>query len=167
MNIVQKATDQHAGLIRQQFNGDIQIDNLSGTTVLPRQHVLLTEKALVAATATIVANITIPASKFIGGLLIGTVHANDASDFQAITDFFSFSAVNKAGTVTAIMQAAPTTSQVATSSGTLTPVTWSIVANGASVDIKVAATSSLTETVLAATWQLFLNCDGASVITKP
>lgn len=168
MNIQHKALDQHNNLIRNQFNGDIQIDSLNGTTVLPRQHVRQNEKTLVEATATILANITIPTGKFIGGWMMVTVHAEDATpDCQAQTDVFAFSAVNKAGTVTAVIQAAPSTSLAAASAGTLTPVTYTIVVNGASVDIKVAATSSLAQTTLAATWQLFLNCDGASVITKP
>jgi hypothetical protein len=122
------------------------------------------EKTLTESTATIVLNITLATGKYLGGVLTATTHANDASDFQACTDSFAFSAVNKAGTVTAVVQASPITSLAAASAGTLSEA-WTIVVNGASVDLKCNAVSSLTQTTLKVSWQLVLNSDGPCVVT--
>lgn len=69
-----------------------------------------------------------------------------------------------AGTVTATIQAAPSTSTLAASAGTLT-TTWAATANGNSVDITNYADSSLSETTLKCSYQLRINTDGAGVVT--
>src|SRR5262249_18483973 len=60
------------------------------------QPVTLTESS-----ATLVLNITVPSGKVIGGTLNATTEADDASNFQSVTDLLMFQAVNKGGTVTA------------------------------------------------------------------
>lgn len=130
----------------------------------PRILVAAAEKTLTESTATIVCNVTVAAGKYIGGELIVTTHADDATDFQAITEHLTFSAVNKGGTVTATIQAAPSTSTTAASAGTLTTA-WTAVANGNSVDIKNDAASSLTQTTLKCSYQLRLNTDDTVTVT--
>jgi len=100
----------------------------------------------------------------LGGKIIATVHADDGTDFQSLTQEVLFSAVNKAGTVTAVIQAAPTTSLEAASTGTLT-ATWTIVASGSSVLLQCNAVSSLTQTTLKCSYQLVLQGDGLNTIT--
>ena len=129
-----------------------------------RRFVFGGEKNLTESTATIVVNVSVAAGKYIGGELIVTTHADDATDFQAITEHLTFSAVNKGGTVTATIQAAPSTSTTAASAGTLT-TTWTAVANGNSVDIKNDAASSLTQTALKCSYQLRLNTDDTVTVT--
>lgn len=135
-----------------------------GVGGIERQRVVYSEKTLTESTATIVCNVTVAAGKYIGGELIVTTHADDATDFQAITEHLTFSAVNKGGTVTATIQAAPSTSTTAASAGTLTTA-WTAVANGNSVDIKNDAASSLTQTTLKCSYQLRLNTDDTVTVT--
>lgn len=139
----------------------------SGTTLhtaANRGYVYGSEKSLTESTATVVCNVALASSKYVGGELIVTTHADDGTDFQAITEHFTFAAVNKGGTVTATIQATPSTSTTAASAGTLT-TTWTAVANGNGVDIKNSAVSSLTQTTLKCQWQLRLNGDGTAAVT--
>lgn len=122
------------------------------------------EIALTDSTDTTVVNIALADGKYLGGELIVTTHADDGTDFQAITEHLTFSAVNNTGAVTATIQTTPSTSTPAASTGTLT-TGWSIVANGDGVDIKNNASSSLTETTLKCSYQLRLNTDGAGTVT--
>lgn len=135
-----------------------------------RFHATSKHVALTAATATTIMNIACASGKWVGGQFTCTVNADDGTNFQALTSEIRFSAVNKAGTITAAITpsdgtAAP--SIVASSSGTLTPVTYTIVVNGNSVDIKVAATSSLSETTLNATYVITaLNSNTTAAVTE-
>jgi hypothetical protein len=73
-------------------------------------------------------------------------------------------AVNKAGTVTAAISAVVNTTAV--SSGTLT-TTWTAVANGAGLDIKNSAVSSLTQTTLATTWRVEIDTEDTALAVTP
>lgn len=132
--------------------------------VTNRGYVFAGEKTLTESSATIVLNVALATGKYIGGELIVTTHADDGTDFQAITEHFVFTAVNKAGTVTATIQAAPSSSTTAASAGTLTTA-WTAVANGNGVDIKNTAVSSLVQTTLKCQWHLRLNGDGTAAVT--
>lgn len=113
---------------------------------------------LTESTATLFCNIGVAASKYAGARLTCTVTANDGTDFQSLTSSLTVDAVNKAGTVTTTL--AQVDGTTAASSGTLT-VTYTAVANGATVDIKANAVSSLTQTVLRCKWSVTaLNTDG-------
>lgn len=144
---------------------------LTGTTgstahvLTNREYVFAGEKTLTESTATIVVNVALASSKYMGGTLTATTHADDGTDFQATTEHFTFAAVNKAGTVTPVIQATPSTSTTAASSVSTLTTAWTIVANGAGLDIKNNAVSSLTQTTLKVTWQLTLNGDGTAAVT--
>jgi hypothetical protein len=148
--IFQTATNQSTGA------------SVNGYTVrgqYPAKAVTLTE-----TTATTVVTIPVPAAGFVGGECVVTVFATDATDFQTRTLTFPFSAVNKAGTVTAGF-GTPVES-VAVSAGTLT-ATITAVADGATIDINVDATSSLTQTTLSATVALpVINSNGPATVTE-
>lgn len=109
--------------------------------------------ALTHTTATRVFNVTVASGKHVGFRVSAETYSTDGSAKQVTTDDFTVSAFNIAGTVSAGITVTPLTSTVA-SSGTLTTV-WTAVANGNSVDIKCAATSSvITPTTLQARYQL-------------
>lgn len=140
----------------------------SGTTqntLAPRFQIYGGEKSLTESTATTVLNIALASGKYLGGCLTVTTCADDGTDFQSLSEVFSFSAINKGGTVTATIQGTPGSSTTAASAGTLT-TTWTIAANGNSVDIKNNAVSSLTQTNLKVTYQIHLNTNGTGVITE-
>lgn len=116
-----------------------------------REYISARAKALTESTATTFVNLGLGVGKYLGAQLVCTVTANDGTDYQAKTDSLLVNAVNKAGTVTLTIAATPNTT--ATSSGTLT-CTYTAVANGNSVDIKVNAVSSLTQTALTVKFSL-------------
>lgn len=120
----------------------------------PAPRVNLTE-----STATTIVNVAVASGKVAGGEIVVTTWANDGTDYQTLTSRLVWSAINKAGTVTATLDQADGTT--ATSSGTLS-VTYTIAANGNTVDIKANAVSSLTQTTLASRLSMpAINSDGA------
>jgi hypothetical protein len=129
-----------------------------------RAHYVAKAVTLTSAIATTVATIAVPIAKFVGGNCVVTVFASDATDHQARTLTFPFSAINKAGTVTAAL--GTPVEAIAVSAGTLT-ATITTVANGNAVDIKVDATSSLSETTLSATVAIpALNSNDTATVTE-
>jgi hypothetical protein len=117
----------------------------SQNSLQTRSHALARFVNLTEGTATNVASIALASGKVTGGTATLTVWASDGTDHQALTSEVRFSAVNKAGTITA------TTSQTdgttATSAGTLT-VTYDATASGNNLLLRADATSSLTQTTL-------------------
>ena len=113
-------------------------------------YVNLTESSATQFTTT-----TIATGKIQGGQIVLTIEANDATDYQARTLRFIWSAVNKAGTLTITISTPEEV--VAVSSGTLT-ATITGVDNGSGVlSFKANAVSSLTQSTLRATYQTFKN----------
>ena len=129
-----------------------------------REYIYGGEKTLTESSETPILSIALGTSKYLGGHLIVTTHADDGTDFQATTEHFTFAAVNKAGAVTTRIQAAPSSSTTAASTGTLTTA-WTIGATGTQVEIKNNAVSSLTQTTLKCSYQLIMNGDGTNVVT--
>lgn len=122
------------------------------------KHVVLTESS-----ATTFATISVAASKSVGGECVIVVNADNGTEFQSTTTRFCFSAVNKAGTVTAAIDTVSTATAV--SSGTLAN-TITAVANGNNVDLKCSSVSSLTQSTLNATWVIqSLSGPGAAAVT--
>jgi hypothetical protein len=82
----------------------------------------------------------------IGGRLGYNISAWNATDYQSRTGFLTWTAVNKAGTVTcALSTVGAATEVVAVSAGTLAN-TFTCVPNGNSIDLKAQADTSLTPT---------------------
>jgi hypothetical protein len=140
----------------------------TGTTLnaySTRSYIAAKPTDLTEASATTFCNITLPAAGYVGLRIATTVFASDGTDHQVSHVPITFSAVNKAGTITISSITVPTAT-VAVSSGTLTPVTFTAVQNGNSIDVKCAATSSLTQTVLRIKWAIVeLNSNGEAAIT--
>lgn len=123
----------------------------TGTTVNTlgsRERILGKYTTLTESSATSFARIGIPQSSVAGGNCVVSVQANDASDFQARTLRFGWSAVNKAGTITAGIDTPD--EAVAVSTGTLTCTITAVDAGSDNLDLQANCVSSLTQTVLQA-----------------
>lgn len=143
------------------------VPTTTGTTlqsVGDRIKVIAKHKTLVAATATAVARVAIATGTVAGGEFLATVQANDATDYQARTVRCIWSAVNKAGTITAAIATAE--EAVAVSAGTLTVAVTVVDAGSGLLDFKLDAASSLTETVLRAQCQVRKNFGAGTVIAQ-
>lgn len=101
---------------------------------------------LTESSATTFYSTTVGSGAISGGEVVITIEANDATDFQARTLRFIWSAVNKAGTTT-ITVGTPEEA-VAVSSGTLTATITGVDAGSGVIDFKANAVSSLTQTTL-------------------
>jgi hypothetical protein len=123
------------------------------------------EKALANTVNAVILTIPLPVDRHLGGSFTATVYAIDATERQARSDHFTFAAINKAGAVTAGIQGTPSTA-AGVSAGTLTDV-WTVVANGNNIEVKLAATSSLTPTAMKVSWHMVLNGEyGDQIITR-
>lgn len=138
----------------------------TGNSISPRALWCGSATNLTAATATAMFNIALANSKIMGVNCFITVTANDGTDFQSKSAEVSFDAVNKAGTLT-IGTVNVRENATAASSGTLTATYTAVAVGGNSVDVKVEAASSLTETVLTA-WVtiLSINTDGTATVSR-
>jgi hypothetical protein len=98
----------------------------------------------------------------VGGEILYTIRANDATDYQVMQGRVQFTAVNKAGTVTCTVGTDTQTTTL--SSGTLTNA-WSCAASGGNVILKSTPAGSLTET----TYVMFLevHMGGMPTATAP
>lgn len=132
-------------------------------TYSTRQYASAKYVDLTENTATLFANIALASGKYMGGQIVCTVTADDATDFQALTSTLQFQAVNKGGTITATISQVDSTT--AASTGTLTAA-YTAVVNGNSVDFKANAASSLTQTTLRVKWALvMLNSNDVGTVT--
>lgn len=108
-------------------------------------------KTLTESSATGVADIAIASNSRISGQLFYSIEADDGTDFQVRTGQIPFTAVNKAGTITANVGTAVET--VSISTGTLT-VTITIPTGASKVTLSANAVSSLTQTTLRCLWKI-------------
>jgi hypothetical protein len=110
---------------------------------------------LTESTATAFTKTTVGTGKIAGGQILVTIEANDATDYQARTLRFIWSAVNKAGTTTVTISTPEEV--VAASTGTLTATITATDDGSGVISFKADATSSLTQTTLRATYQVHKN----------
>ena len=130
-------------------------NTLSDRRVFAAKQVTLTE-----STATLVLNVGVASGTVAGGVFSYTIRADDATDFQVIRGDVPWSAVNKGGTITATL--GTPVEVTTTSTGTLTNTTTAVV-NGNTIDFKLNAVSSLTQTTLHA--YVSGTLDGTGVFT--
>jgi len=149
-SLISKLTDVTLASLTSQSVTTGIINAVTDTLQKMGDYVTLTE-----TTATKFAGTTVSTGKIAGGEIVVTVTASDATDFQARTLRFVWSAVNKAGTTT-VTFSTPEES-VAASTGTLT-VTITATDDGSGViSFKADATSSLTQTTLRCSYQMSKN----------
>ncbi len=120
----------------------------NGAAAVRRMVVMGKRTTLTETTATAFARIALSSSQYVGGEVVVSVQANDATDFQVRTLRFLFSAVNKAGTITVAIETP--VEVVAVSAGTLTVTITAVDSGSGNLDFKADATSSLTQTSLKA-----------------
>ena len=111
----------------------------TGTTSTFQRTVFGADKALTDAAATDVVSLTVANGTTSGGIIHYTIDATDGTDYQAETGQVVWTAVNKAGTVTAAVT--EVNSQQSLSAGTLTTA-WAISAANPAL-ISVNANTSL------------------------
>lgn len=102
-------------------------------------------KTIVDGSATSLFEVTCTAAQMVGGLVVFLIRASDATDHQAISGIMTYSAVNKAGTITADETYATANEAKAVSAGTLT-LAWTVVDSTNKITVKLQPTGSLTET---------------------
>lgn len=127
-------------------NSEIRQLDQSQLGILPTPIVI--QKTIVDGSATALFDYACVAGASSGGVVFYRVHADDATDYQSINGALSYSAVNKAGTVTTAFFAATGAAGLdskAVSAGTLT-LAWTNVAGTAKATLKLQPTGSLTET---------------------
>jgi len=95
-----------------------------------------------------------------GGVIVYTVEANDATDYQSLSGSAPYSVVNKAGTLTYVLGTDVQSS--ACSSGTLTG-TLGLSASGTSLQFQMNAVSSLAQTTLRISFQVLNNMGVATI----
>jgi|GEM_PF-4208771 len=130
----------------------------TGTTLQTlgdRVNVIGKYTTLTESSATAFASVTVASGTVAGGLLVYTVEANDATDYQALSGSIPYSIVNKAGTLTIVLG---TDSQASsTSTGTLTGTISMTDAGSGVAQFKMSAVSSLTQTTLRINCQVLKN----------
>ena len=154
-------TAKSGNLVRK--TGNTSTTGSTQHTLSTREMVAAKFVDLTSATATTLFTITVGTASYTGITIDCTVFASDSTDHQVLHSVVNVAAVNKAGTITA------TVTQVdgaaTNSAGTLTPVTYSVTDNGSGIlAVKVAATSSLSETILRAKWQARINSNDVSTV---
>jgi len=136
--------------------------NTAGTRMYRRAK----ETTLTEATATTLFTVTVPTGKYLAAVVECTVFASDGTDFQVLHSRVVINTANKAGTIgtTGLTQ---TDATGYNTSGTLTPVTYTLVDNGSGVAaLKCAATSSLSQTTLSCKWAIsIINSNDAATVT--
>jgi hypothetical protein len=131
-------------------------------TIADRDFIRSAPKTLTESSATSVIDIAVATGTVTGGTLFYTIEANDGTEYQARRGQVTFSAVNKSGTPTAAIGTA--TETVAVSTGTLT-CTPTVTTAAGKITLQLNAVSSLTQTVLRATWRVAL--DGGTGAVSP
>lgn len=122
---------------------------------------------LTESTATKLFTVTCGTGNYVGMTIDCTVFASDGTDHQVLHSTLMVNTVNKGGTIGTTGLGQTDCANPYNSAGTLTPVTYTLVDDGSGVaSIKVAATSSLTQTILRCKWAITaLNSNEAATIT--
>lgn len=130
-----------------------------------RFHAIAKWVTLTSATATTIFTVPVPATNYVGLTATVTIYATDGTDHQSKTSVITCDAINKAGAITETLSQVDNTT--ATSSGTLTATYDSVDAGSNVLGIRVAADSSLSETVLRAKIVITaINSNGSAAVTE-
>lgn len=117
-----------------------------GSTIQQLLDGVWTSKTIVDGSATSLFDLSVASGDISGGWAFYLVEASDGTDYQVMSGMITFSAVNKAGTVTSSAPGYATTNDCkSVSSGTLT-LAWTATAGTLKTTIKLQPTGSLTET---------------------
>lgn len=120
-------------------------------------------KTIVDGSATSLADIACASGARCGGVLFYTVEASDGTDHQALSGMVTYSAVNKAGTLTLTITEVAGNQAKAVSAGTLT-LAWTFVTGTSKGTIKLQPTGSLTETTYIVTYSILPTVGAATIL---
>ncbi len=138
----------------------------SANSLQERFHVSSSAVTLTTNSATTICTFTVPTSlTVVGGKFSATTEIKDATDIAVVTEEFRFSAVNKAGTVTASISVPSSINGTSTGSAGVT-TTWTVTVSSTTVSIKCNAVTtginSTTSRVLGP--RIELDSDGTSIV---
>lgn len=120
-----------------------------------------TAKTLTESAATAVADVSLADNTVISGSFHYAVEANDATDYQCRRGEVPFVAVSKAGTITTAL--GTPVELPALSAGTL-GVTPTVTTGAAKITLNLNAVSSLTQTILRASWRVMIDGGSGNVV---
>lgn len=123
----------------------LQLSTMTASAVQQRLLINGTPKTIVDGSATSLFDVAVASGAMSGGLCHFLIRASDGTDHQADAGMFSYSCVNKAGTVTATVTYVTGNEAKAVSAGTLT-LAFTNVAGTLKSTVKLQPTGSLTET---------------------
>jgi hypothetical protein len=106
-----------------------------------------TAKAIADGAATGLFTVACAPGDMSGGLVMWTVQNTDDTDFVAMSGITTYTAVNKAGTITADITYATANESKAASGGATLTLSFTITDDGDFATFKVQPTGSLTETL--------------------
>jgi hypothetical protein len=141
--------------LQTSFSGATGSSNPESGNSYDRHYVTTKRLSLSDNTATTFATFTCSSGQMNAVTVHYTIRAGDGTDFQVESGMFTVAAVNKGGTVTSSVSSVIFATQ-AVSSGTLT-VTASVTNTGSTINMRIAANTSLTPTTLDIAWQALAN----------
>jgi hypothetical protein len=149
------ASPNTAGIVCDTTDGGVSTRNAfadavkvtaDGTIFKQLADCLFHTKTIVDGSATSLFELAVASGAMSGGWAFYMVEASDGTDYQTMAGMITFSAVNKAGTVTSTAPGYATGNDCkSVSSGTLT-LAWTATAGTLKTTIKLQPTGSLTET---------------------
>jgi|SRR5215831_1080652 len=113
-----------------------------------------TPKTITDASATSLFDVACASGAVCGGALFYTITASDGTDWQSMSGLVTYSAVNKAATLTLAITNVAANDAKAVSAGTIT-LAWTFVAGTNKGTVKLQPTGSLTETLYTVTYSVF------------
>jgi hypothetical protein len=120
-------------------------------------------KTISDGAATALFDVACPSGSRCGGSLFYTVEVFDGTDHQALTGMVTYSAVNKAATLTLTITEVAGNQAKAVSAGTLT-LAWTFVTGTGKGTVKLQPTGSLTETLFTVTYTVFPNVGAITIL---
>lgn len=147
MNITPTGIDTLSGRARLPSGTDVVDLNVQGGSIT---------KTLVNTVATGLFEVALAASTTCGGMIFLNVTGSGGGDFQSVTSIITYTAVNKAGTISSQVSTSGTQTYVtALSGGTSLVAVPSITAGASKITINITATSDITTPTLTAKYQIF------------
>jgi hypothetical protein len=128
-----------------QITGSLMATRLRDTNDATKIYLNPTAKTIVDGSATSLFEVACAAGEIVGGSVLWLVSAADGTDFQAVSGITTYTAVNKAGTITADITYDAANESKAVSAGTLT-LAFTITDDTNKATFKLQPTGSLTET---------------------
>jgi len=113
-----------------------------------------------------VATISLAAGQRVGGKISYSIDVSDSTDFQVLTNYVVFSAVDKAGVLSSNITESVASSFAESAGGSTLADTWTILDGTNEIEIQLNANSSLTPTSMSVRFNLELY-SATAIVTIP